>query len=287
MELGQQRGSLQWFDPIVFLAMPCNALQSIQKHLHAKESGGSNQEPGHEVEDDSQAKQSTVNWEIPLSLTFAPLQIHLLNVGSAIISGFRLPATHPVMTIPSKWHIWSEAFSPESFPVKQLALWDTPSGTSCRRGASNMFLWIARISFTKVHSHVASSSVLKFRNILNRQSLSKYWKTLKKQQFMFLHLLSSYPSHNHYSVENDNSVRETNLGGIPIFYSLPWLPWFLRESIEQSILQHLTFTTDWRHPRPAPSSHQLRPHQRQPTQLPSSRQVDEFRSWKQMEDFFT
>ena len=200
-----------------------------------------------------------------------PYYIHLLNVRSAIISGFRLPATHPVMTIPSKWHIWSEAFSPESFPVKQLALWDTPSGTSCRRGASNMFLWIARISFTKVHSDVASSSVLKFRNILNRQSLLEYWKTLKNQQFMFLHpLLSSYPSHNHCSVENDNSVRKTNLGGIPIFYSLPWLPWFLQGeywTISSSSTWHSQQTDDIRCPS-APSSHQLRPYQRQPTQLP-------------------
>ena len=197
MELGQQHGSLQWLDPIVFLAMPCNALQSIQKHLHAKESGGSNQEPGHEVEDDKPAdelplpkptsvlkmilKQNSQLWteKYPFPWLLPPYYIHLLNVRSAIITGFRLPATHPVMTIPSKWHIWSEAFSPESFPVKQLALWDTPSGTSCRRGASNMFLWIARISFTKVHSDVASSSVLKFRNILNRQSLLEYWKTLK------------------------------------------------------------------------------------------------------------
>ena len=270
------------------LKLRLNRSQAMKFQMTNRRSKWPLPKPTSVVEDDSQAKQSTVNWEIPLSLTFAPYYIHLLNVRSAIISGFRLPATHPVMTIPSKWHIWSEAFSPESFPVKQLALWDTPSGTSCRRGASNMFLWIARISFTKVHSDVASSSVSK-RNILNRQSLSKYWETLKNQQLMFLHpLLSSYPSHNHGSVENDNSVSETNLGGIPIFYSSPWLPWFLEGeywTINPPALDiHNRLTTSGAHRLQAHISSDLTSGNQR--NFPSSRQVLEIRS-KRTEDFFT
>lgn len=277
--------------------MPCNRSRNIST------------QPGHEVSDDRwrtscRCQSPQVHWRWFSSKTvncelrntsfpdFCPLTISICWMSeqlSSVVSDHQLPI-QSWLTIPSKWHIWSEAFSPESFPVKQLALWDTPSGTSCRRGASNMFLWIARILFTKVHSDVASSSVLKFRNILNRQSLSKYWKTLKKQQFMFLHpLLSSYPSHNHYSVENDNSVRETNLGGIPIFYSLPWLPWFLQGeywTISSSSTWHSQQTDDIRCPS-APSSHQLRPCQRQPTQLPFIKTSWWVRSWKQTEDFFT
>ena len=91
MELGQQHGSLQWLDPIVCLAMPCNrslgaatnrslALklrlnrsQAMKFQMTNWQTSCNWPKPTSVVEDDSQAKQSTVNWEIPLSLTFAPL----------------------------------------------------------------------------------------------------------------------------------------------------------------------------------------------------------------------
>lgn len=146
MELGQQHGSLQWLDPIVFLAMPCNRSRNIST------------QPGHEVSDDRwrtgcrcQSPQvywrwfssKTVNCELRNTSfpDFCPLTISICWMSdqlSSVVSDYQLPiqswpsppsGTYEAKPFPQKAFLWSNSHCETR--RRELLAGEVPRTCSC------------------------------------------------------------------------------------------------------------------------------------------------------------